>query len=149
MRGPTASYILFELVGVSTIRHRVVSNQHFPLQFATMDKIHREVLAKMTSNIMGRISYPRAISGYLREIFSSTDIEEIVAKEDQKGATYGTQTMLSILEKRGPKAYGLFVKVLRNPEVRLDDLADELEAEERKLRGEPGISFVDLFTFKI
>ena len=63
----------------------------------------------------------------------------IGAKEDQKGATYGTQTMLSILEKRGPKAYGLFVKVLRNPEDRLDDLADEIEAEERKLRGKPGI----------
>ena len=147
MRGPTTSYILFELVGVSTIRHRVVSNQHFPLQFATMDKIHREVLAKKTTDIMGRISNPRIFSGYLREIFSSGDIEEIGAKEDQKGATYGTQTMLSILEKRGPKAYGLFVEVLRGPEVRLDDLADELEAEERKLRGKPGISSVNLITF--
>ena len=111
-----------------------------------MDKIHKDVLAKKTSKIMGRISSPRIFSGYLREIFSSGDIEEIGAKEDQKGATYGTQTMLSILEKRGPKAYGLFVTVLRNPEFRLDDLADELEAEECKLRGKPGISFVDLFT---
>ena len=55
--------------------------------------------------------------------------------------------MLSILEKRRPKAYGLFVKVLRNEEGRLDDLADELEAEERKLRGKPGISSVNLITF--
>ena len=139
MRGPTTSYILFELVGVSTIRHRVVSNQHFPLQFATMDKIHREVLAKKTTDIMGRISSPRIFSGYLREIFSSADVEEIEAKENQKGAIYGTQTMLSILEKRGRKAYGLFVKVLRNQEDHLRDLADELEAEERKLRGKPGI----------
>ena len=146
MRGPTTSYILFELVGVSTIRHRVVSNQHFRLQFAIMDKIHREVLAKKTTDIMGRISNPRVFSVYLREIFSAADIEAIAAKEDQKGAIYGTQTMLAILEKRGPKAYGLFVTVLRNPEFRLDDLADELEAEECKLRGKPGISFVDLFT---
>ena len=146
MRGPTTSYFLFELVGVSTIRHRVVSNQHFPLQFATMDKIHREVLAKKTTDIMGRISNPKVFSGHLREIFSSADVEEIEAKENQKGAIYGTQTMLSILEKRGPKAYGLFVTALRNPELTFDDLADELEAEESKLRGKPGISFVNLFT---
>ena len=135
-------------MGVSTIRHRVVSNQHFPLQFATMDKIHREVLAKKTTDIMGRISNPKVFSGHLREIFSSADVEEIEAKENQKGAIYGTQTMLSILEKRGPKAYGLFVKVLRNQEVGLNDLADELDKEERKLRGKPGIGifFVDLFT---
>ena len=112
-----------------------------------MDKIHREVLAKTTTSIMGRIANPRVFSGYLREIFCTADIEEIAAKEDQKGATYATQTMLSLLEKRGPNAYGLFVKVLRNPDLRLDDLADELETEERKLRGRPGISSVNLITF--
>lgn len=129
-------------MGVRTNRHRVVSNQHFPLKFATMDKIHREVLGKMTFKIMGRISSPRVFSGHLREIFSPADVEEIAAKEAQKGAIHGTQTMLSILEKRGPKAYGLFVEVLRSPDIRLDDLADELEDEESKLRGKTGISSV-------
>lgn len=142
MRGPTLSYILFELVGVRTKRHRVVLNHHFPLQLATMDKIHKDVLAKMTYKIMGRISNPRIFSEYLREIFSTADIEEIGAKENQKGPTSGTQTMLSILEKRGPKAYGLFILVLRNPEIKLSDLADQLEEEERKLRGKTGISFL-------
>lgn len=135
MRGPTVSYILFELVGVSTIRHRAVSNHHFPLQFATMDKIHREMLGKMTSKIMGRISSPRVFSGHLREIFSAADVEEIAAREAQMGPTHGTQTMLSLLEKRGPKAYGLFLKVLQDPNNFVEDLADELENEEWKLRG--------------
>lgn len=146
MRGPAAPYILFELVGVSTIRHRAVSNHHFPLQFATMDKIHREMLGKMTSKIMGRISSPRVFSGHLREIFSAADVEEIAAREAQMGPTHGTQTMLSLLEKRGPKAYGLFLKVLQDPQNCLEDLADELENEERKLRGKTGIPFLDLFT---
>ena len=146
MRGPAVSYILFELVGVSAIRHRAVSNHHFPLQFATMDKIHREVLGKNTIKIMGRISSPIVFSGHLREIFSAADVEEIAAKETQKGATHGTQTMLSILEKRGPKAYGLFINVLRHPDILLGDLADELEDEENKLRGTTGSSFENLFT---
>ena len=140
MRWPTASYILFELVGVRTKRHRVVLNHHFPLQLATMEKIHREVLGKMTSQIMGRISNPRIFSGHLREIFSMSDVEEIGAKEAQKGSTSATQTMLSILEKRGPKAYGLFLEVLRRTDIMLPDLADELEEEERKLRGKTGKS---------
>ena len=138
--------LLFELVGVSAIRHRVVSNHHFPLQFVTMDKIHREVLGKNTIKIMGRISSPKVFSSFLREIFSAADVEEIAAKEAQKGPTHGTQTMLSILEKRGPKAYGLFINVLRDSENRLGDLADDLEDEESKLRGKTGISFMDLIT---
>ena len=144
MRGPTLSYIFFEFVGVRTKRHRVVLNHHFPLQLATMDKIHREVLGKMTYKIMGRISNPKIFSSHLREIFSTSDIEEIGAKENQKGCTSGTQTMLSILEKRGPKAYELFISALRYPDIKLSDLADELEEEERKLRGKTGtgISFL-------
>lgn len=109
-----------------------------------MDKIHREVLGKMTYKIMGRISNPKIFSSHLREIFSTSDIEEIGAKENQKGCTSGTQTMLSILEKRGPKAYELFISALRYPDIKLSDLADELEEEERKLRGKTGtdISFL-------
>ena len=108
-----------------------------------MDQIHREVLGKNSVKVMGRISSPKVFSSYLREIFSVADVEEIAAKEAQKGPTYGTQTMLSILEKRGPKAYGLFINVLRDPEILLGDLADELEDEENKLRGTTGTSFVD------
>ena len=69
-----------------------------------------------------------------------SDVEEIGAKEAQKGSTSATQTMLSILEKRGPKAYGLFLEVLRRTDIMLPDLADELEEEERKLRGKTGKS---------
>ena len=104
-----------------------------------MDKIHREVLGNMTFKIMGRITQPKVFSGHLREIFSSSDVEEVAAKDAQKGATQGTLTMLSILKKRGPKAYGLFLEVLRRPDILLGDLADELVEEENKLRGRTGI----------
>ena len=108
-----------------------------------MDKIHKEVLGKMTFQIMRRISNPRLFAEYLREIFSTSDLEEIAAKEAQKGAIQGAQTMLSILEKKGPEAYGLFVEALRIREFYLEDLADELEDEERKLRGKTGNPHVD------
>ena len=113
-----------------------------------MDKIHKEVLGKMTFKIMRRISSPRLFAELLREIFSTSDLEEIAAKETQKGPIQGAQTMLSILEKRGPKAYGLFVDVLRNSEFRLEDLADEIMEEERKLRGKTGISSVSINHFE-
>jgi len=70
-----------------------------------MDQIHKEVLGKMISNL-------RCFSEFLREVFSISDLKEIAVKETQKGPTQGAQTMLSILEKRGPKAYRLFVDVL-------------------------------------
>jgi len=107
-----------------------------------MDKIHKEVLGKLTFKIMRRISNPRLFAVHLTEIFSTSDLEEIAAKETQKGPIQGAQTMLSILEKRGPKAYGLFVDVLENSEFHLQDLAVELKNEERKLRGKTGISSV-------
>lgn len=105
-----------------------------------MDDIHRQVLANMTSKIMGRISSPKVFSGHLRELFSIADVEEIGAKEALKGPTQGTQTMLSLLEKRGPKAFRLFVDTLRKRDFLLSDLADELEDEERRLRGKTGKS---------
>ncbi|CAH3190555.1 unnamed protein product, partial [Porites evermanni] len=103
-----------------------------------MDPIHKKVLANKTSEIMKSISSPVNLSGYLKSIFSTGDLEEIEAKTTQRGATTGTQTLLSLLEKRGPKAYSLFIKALRDPGIKNEYLADELEKEDRKLRGKEG-----------
>lgn len=103
-----------------------------------MDPIHKKVLANKTSEIMKSISSPITLSGYLKSIFSTADVEEIETKTTQRGATTGTQTLLSLLEKRGPKAYSLFIKALRDPGIKNDYLADELEKEDRKLRGKAG-----------
>ena len=105
-----------------------------------MDPIHKEVLANMTSEIMERISNPLLLSAHLRVIFSIADLEEIEAKTLQCGVTAGTQTMLSLLKKRGPKAFALFIHALLD--LGNADLADDLEQEERKLRGEAGEFFI-------
>ncbi|KAM7439394.1 hypothetical protein ABFA07_011269 [Porites harrisoni] len=82
-----------------------------------MDPIHKKVLANKTSEIMKRVSHPEMLAaGHLKTIFSAADAEEIEAKATQRGATAGTQTLLSILEKRGAKAYSLFLHALRDPE---------------------------------
>ena len=103
-----------------------------------MDQIHKQVLANMTTIIMNRISSPTVFAAYLRTIFVSSDMEEIKAKEAQMGAIQGAQTLLSLLEKRGPKAFAMFKDALRNPGNNMADLADELEAEEERLRGKTG-----------
>ena len=103
-----------------------------------MDPIHRRVLANKTTRIMNRITSPSVFSAHLSPIFSSSDMEEIRARENTHGATHGTQTMLSLLEKRGPKAFGLFMTALEDPGNPMGDLADELKEEERKLRGRTG-----------
>ena len=103
-----------------------------------MDPIHKKVLAHKTSVIMKRISSPITLSAHLKTIFSTVDLEEIETKTTQRGATTGTQTLLSLLEKRGPNAYSLFLKALRDPDIKHDDLADELEQEDGKLRGKAG-----------
>ena len=103
-----------------------------------MDPIHKKVLANKTSEIMRRISNPVVLSTHLRAIFSTADLEEIESETSQRGATTGTQTMLSLLEKRGPNAFALFKHTLRDPDINNADLADDLEQEERKLRGEAG-----------
>ena len=107
-----------------------------------MDPIHKKVLANKTSEIMKRISNPVFLSAHLKTIFSTGDLEEIEAKTSQCGAITGTQTMLSLLEKRGPKAFTLFVHALLDPAISCADLADDLEQEERKLRGEAGEFFI-------
>ena len=107
-----------------------------------MDPIHKKVLANKTSEIMKRISNPVVLSAHLKTIFSAVDMEEIMAKTFHHGATTGTRTMLSTLEKRGPKAFTLFIEALRHPAISNADLADDLEQEERKLRGEAGEFFI-------
>ena len=106
--------------------------------FAKMDPIHKKVLAKKTSVIMERVSNPVVLSGYLSTLFNNSDKEEIAASCNRLGATMGTQTLLSLLEKRGKKAYPLFIEVLKNSELKQEDLAMELENEERRLRGQAG-----------
>lgn len=112
-----------------------------------MDPIHKKVLANKTGLIMERISNPVVLSGHLAVLFSTSDKEEIDAKTKQYGATIGTQTLLSLLEKRGPKAFQHFIHVLCNPQLKLEDLAEDLEQEDRKLRGKPG-KFRDFETLR-
>lgn len=55
-----------------------------------------------------------------------------------RGATRATQKMLILLEKKGPKAFNMFITALNHPNIVLHDLAEELQEEERKLRGWQG-----------
>ena len=109
-----------------------------------MDPIHKKVLANKTSEIMKRISNPVVLShAHFKKIFSTGDLEEIEEKTLQHGVTAGTQSMLSLLKKRGSKAFALFIQALLDPAISNNaDLADDLEQEERKLRGETGEFFV-------
>ena len=107
-----------------------------------MDPIHKKVLANKTYEIMKRISNPVVLSAHLRAIFSTGDLEEIEWKTSQCGATTGTQTMLGLLEKRGSKAFALFIHALRDPTISNADLADDLEQEERKLQWKAGEFFI-------
>lgn len=105
-----------------------------------MDAIHKRVLANKTGVIMERISSPVVLSGHLAVLFTTSDKEEIEAKTKQHGATVGTQTLLSLLEKRGSTAFSRFINALRNPEIKQEELALELENADRLLRGKaPGI----------
>ena len=106
--------------------------------FAKMDPVHKKVLARKTSVIMESVSNPVVLSGYLSTLFNASDKEEIKAKCNTMGATIGTQTFLSLLEKRGKKAFHLFIEALKEPEIKQEDLAIELENEERRLRGQTG-----------
>ncbi|XP_015773272.1 PREDICTED: uncharacterized protein LOC107351491 isoform X1 [Acropora digitifera] len=99
-----------------------------------MDQIHKKVLSNKTVVIMQRISNPHVLSGYLSNVFTPSDREEIEAKFKQSGATVATQHLIHLLEKRGPTAFPEFIKVLNDNAIRLEDLALELEKEERKLR---------------
>ena len=88
---------------------------------------------------MQRISNPYVLSGYLSKVFTALDKEEIEAKYRQSGAIVATQHLIHLLEKRGPRAFPEFIKVLHDNAIRHEDLAFELENEERRLRGESGM----------
>lgn len=115
-----------------------------------MDQFHKQALSNKTTVIMGRISSPTVFAAYLNRIFSASDIEQIKAKENQLGATHATQTLLSLLEKRGPKAFGIFMEALRHSDNKMWDLADELEDEVRIQQGKTGktISMLCLTCYK-
>ena len=104
-----------------------------------MDQIHKKVLCNKTVVIMQRITNPYVLSGYLSTVFTASDKEEIEAKYKLSGATVATQHLVHLLEKRGPRAFPEFIKVLKDCAVRHEDLALELENEERRLRGQSGM----------
>ena len=109
-----------------------------------MDQIHKQALSNKTIVIMGRISSPTIFAAYLTRIFSSSDIKQIRAKEKKMGATHAAQTLLSLLEKRGPRAFGIFIEALRHSDNNMSDLADELEDEVRILQGRTGKNRISL-----
>ena len=104
-----------------------------------MDQIHKKVLSNKTVVIMQRITNPVVLSAYLATVFTLSDREEIDAKERQSGSTVASQHLIHLLEKRGPRAFPEFIKVLKDNEIRHEDLALELENEERRLRGQSGM----------
>lgn len=103
-----------------------------------MDPIHKKVLAIKTAMIMNSIPNPTLIAAHLSTLFSPSDKEEIHAMQRNLGPTHATQKLLSLLEKRGPKAFVMFITVLQDPMNCLVYIADELLEEERKLQGGQG-----------
>ena len=103
-----------------------------------MDVIHKKVLASKTTVIMNSITSPTRIAAQLGTVFCPSDKEEIKATENRLGSIHASQTLLSLLEKRGPKAFDKFLTVLKNPDNLLTHLADDILDAERELRGEQG-----------
>lgn len=101
-----------------------------------MDSLHKKVLCNKTSAIMLRISNPTVLAAFLSHIFTPSDKEEIAARQTNNGATVATQALIHLLEKRGPKAFQEFIDALKNDAIKQDDLAEELENEERRLSGQ-------------
>ena len=97
-----------------------------------------QLLAIKTTVIMNSITSPTLIALQLSSVFCPSDKEEIKATEIRLGSIHASQTLLSLLEKRGPKAFDKFLTVLKNPDNRLTHLADDLLEAERELRGEQG-----------
>ena len=88
---------------------------------------------------MQRITNPVILSAYLATVFTLSDREEIDAKDRQSGATVATQHLIHLLEKRGPRAFPEFIKALNDNAIGFEDLAFELQNEERRLRGQSGM----------
>ena len=103
-----------------------------------MDAIHKKVLASKTTIIMNSFTSPTLIAAQLGSVFCPSDKEEIKATENRLGSIHASQTLLSLLEKRGPKAFDKFLTVLKSQDNLLTDLADDLLKAERELRGEQG-----------
>ena len=104
-----------------------------------MDQTHKKVLSHKTAVIMQRIGNPVFLSGCLSTVFTTSDKEEIQAKVNQLGPTGGAQHLIHLLEKRGPMAFPTFIDVLKSDAMKGEDLALELENEERRLRGQSGM----------
>ena len=104
-----------------------------------MDQIHKKVLSNMSVVIMQRITNPVILSACLSTVFTASDREEIEAKDKQSGSTVATQHLIHLLEKRGPRAFKEFIKALNNFTMGHQELALELEIEERRLRGQSGM----------
>lgn len=96
--------------------------------------------------IMQGIANPVFLSGCLSTIFTTSDKEEIQAKVNQSGPIGGAQHLIHLLEKRGPRAFPSFIDVLKSDAMKGEDLALELENEERRLRGQSGMF---LYTSKL
>ena len=103
-----------------------------------MDPIHKKVLATKTPTIMSNITNPSMLASHLSTLFCGSDKEEIDAMQRNLGATHAAQKLLSLLEKRGPKAFNMFITALNHSNIALEELAEELKDEERKLRGGQG-----------
>ena len=100
-----------------------------------MDEIHRKVLAAKTKDIIKRLSSPVEMMAHLRTYLPDSVYQQVERETDRIGPSRGTQVLIVAIEKRGPKVFKVFVAALRDSTVKLDDLADELEAEEAILRG--------------
>ena len=100
-----------------------------------MDEIHRKVLAAKAKDIIKRLSSPVQMMALLRPYLPDSGYQQVERETDRHGPSRGTQVLILVIEKRGPKVFKAFVAALRDPTVKLDDLADELEAEEARLRG--------------
>ncbi|XP_068750368.1 uncharacterized protein [Montipora capricornis] len=101
-----------------------------------MDSLHKKVLCNKTSAIMLRISNPSVLAAFLSRIFTSSDKEEIAARQTNNGPTVATQALIHLLEKRGPNAFQGFIDALKDDAFKHNDLAEELENEERRLSGQ-------------
>ena len=100
-----------------------------------MDNVHREVLAAKTKDIIKRLSSPVQMMAHLRPYLPDSDYQQVERETDRHGPARGTQVLILAIEKRGAKVFTAFVGALRDQAFKLEDLANELEAEEARLRG--------------
>ena len=101
-----------------------------------MNEIHRQVLANKTKEIVETLSQPRDMADVsLRTLLSESDRQAISRETDRHGTLRASQLLVSTLEKRGLKAFSMFVDALRSETHKHWELADELEREVERLGG--------------